>query len=61
MARRSRRLSTSRAVPAAVSTIATSRAKRQCRNNPPPLTAMLIYKNLYCLIVQEVTGLSLEN
>ncbi|KAF1972830.1 hypothetical protein BU23DRAFT_554665, partial [Bimuria novae-zelandiae CBS 107.79] len=46
MARRSRRLSTSRAVPTAVSTIATSRTKRRCRNNPPTLIAVLIYKNL---------------
>ncbi|KAF1967673.1 hypothetical protein BU23DRAFT_559155 [Bimuria novae-zelandiae CBS 107.79] len=45
MARRSRRLGTSRAVPAAVSTIATSRAKRRCRNNPPPSTAVPIYEN----------------
>ncbi|KAF1968066.1 hypothetical protein BU23DRAFT_558765 [Bimuria novae-zelandiae CBS 107.79] len=45
MARRSRRLGTSRAVPAAVSTIATSRIKRQCRNNPPTLIAVPIYKN----------------
>ncbi|KAF1978415.1 hypothetical protein BU23DRAFT_549855 [Bimuria novae-zelandiae CBS 107.79] len=45
MARRSRRLGTSRAVPAAVSTIATSRTKRRCRNNPPTLIAVLIYKN----------------
>ncbi|KAF1978835.1 hypothetical protein BU23DRAFT_549540 [Bimuria novae-zelandiae CBS 107.79] len=46
MARRSRRLGTSRAVPAAVSTIATSRTKRQCYNNLYTLTIVLIYKNL---------------
>ncbi|KAF1973489.1 hypothetical protein BU23DRAFT_598901 [Bimuria novae-zelandiae CBS 107.79] len=45
MARRSRRLGTSRAVPAAVSTIATSRTKRRCRNNPPTSIAVLIYEN----------------
>ncbi|KAF1976464.1 hypothetical protein BU23DRAFT_551423 [Bimuria novae-zelandiae CBS 107.79] len=46
MARRSRRLGTSRAGPAAVSTIATSRTKRRCRNNPPTSIAVPIYKNL---------------
>ncbi|KAF1966345.1 hypothetical protein BU23DRAFT_560266, partial [Bimuria novae-zelandiae CBS 107.79] len=46
-----RRLGTSRAVPAAVSTIAISRTKRQCCNNPPTLIAVLIYKNLSPLTI----------